>query len=187
MGFAVVYDACVLYPAPLRDFLMWAATSELFAAKWTEQIHSEWSSNLLKRRPELQGHLPRTIELMNNAVPDCLVENYEGLIPGLSLPDPDDRHVLAAAIKSGAQLIITFNLRDFPQTALEPYGIEAVHPDNFLVQQFDLHEAKLLQAAKKHRASLTKPPQSVEAYLETLASNGLVVTVDRLWDFRDSI
>jgi hypothetical protein len=102
MAFTALYDACVLYPAPLRDLLLQLALTDLFRAKWTEAIHDEWTRNLLANRPELKPELlARTRELMNAHVRDCLVEDYEPLVAGLTLPDPDDRHVLAAAILSG--------------------------------------------------------------------------------------
>lgn len=187
MRFVVVYDACVLYPAPLRDFLMRLATTGLFAAKWTDQIHDEWIRSLLAKRPDLEQAVMRTRALMDEAVPDCLVESYEPLVDGLELPDPDDRHVLAAAIRSGAQLIITYNLKDFPPIALDRYGIEAVHPDTFVEQQMDLHEGAVVSVAKSHRAALQHPQKSPDDYLETLSAQGLVVTADRLRSFRDLI
>lgn len=187
MRFVVVFDACVLYPAPLRDFLMRLAVTELFAAKWTEAIHDEWTRNLLAERPELADALQRTRKLMDRAVPDCLVEGYEPIVQGLHLPDPDDRHVLAAAICAGAQTIVTFNLKDFPSEALEPYGIEAIDPDTFVLQQADLHEAALVAAARAHRASLANPSKDVDEYLDTLAAQGLVATADRLRDFAEVI
>lgn len=185
MRFVVVYDACVLYPAPLRDLLMRLAMTGLFAARWTQEIHNEWSRNLIANRPDLADRLPRTIELMNTAVPDSLVTGHEALVDALALPDPDDRHVLAAAIRAGAQLIVTFNLKDFPADDLAPFGVEAVHPDDFVSQQFDLNEGRILGAVKDHRASLKNPPKSVDEYLDTLEASGLVVTVDRLRPFRD--
>jgi len=185
MRFVVVYDACVLYPAPLRDFLMRLATTDLFAARWTDEIHDEWVRNLVANRPELEGNLQRTRELMNQAVPDCLVTGHHPLIQGLELPDPDDRHVLAAAIQAGAQLIVTFNLKDFPPDALEPYRIEAVHPDTFALQQFDLHQGRILSAVRKHRLSLKNPPKLIEDYLVTLASSGLAMTAERFKEFSD--
>ena len=101
--FTVVYDACVLYPAPLRDFLVRLAVTGAFRARWTEAIHDEWVRNLLANRADLSREkLERTVALMNQAVPDCLVEGYELLIGGLDLPDPDDNHVLAAAIRCDA-------------------------------------------------------------------------------------
>lgn len=187
MRFTVVLDACVLYPAPLRDFLLRLATTGLFAAKWTDAIHDEWIRNLTAQRPELETRLQRTRELMNEAVPDCLVHGYEPLVEALTLPDPDDRHVLAAAIRAGAQTIVTYNLKDFPAEALDSFGVEAVDPDRFVEQQLDLHEAAVVAVARSHRASLAKPPVDVDSYLDTLSAQGLVATADRIREFRDVI
>ncbi|MDZ7844387.1 MAG: PIN domain-containing protein [Anaerolineales bacterium] len=104
-----------------------------------KQSTTSGSGNLLAQRPELADAVERTRELMDRAVPDCLVEGYEPGVEGLRLPDPNDRHVLAAAICAGAQTIVTFNLKDFPSEALKPYGIEAIDPDTFVLQQADLH------------------------------------------------
>jgi predicted nucleic acid-binding protein len=119
MPLTVVFAACVLYPAPLRDLLMHLAVTDVVRARWTESIHDEWIRSVLADRPDLtREQLERTRSLMNTHVRDALVEGYESLIPGLTLPDPEDRHVLAAAIRAGASVIVTFNLRDFPADAL---------------------------------------------------------------------
>lgn len=124
--FTVVYDACVLYPAPLRDLLMHLALSDLYRARWSDLIHDEWTRNVLASRPDLtQDQLNRTRQLMNAHVRDSLVTGFEYLIPSIRLPDPDDRHVAAAAIHSGASLIVTFNLKDFPAEVLKPYNLVA--------------------------------------------------------------
>jgi len=183
MRYTVVFDACVLYPAPLRDFLLRLSMTGLFSAKWTDQIHDEWIRNVLKDRPELEDKLPRTRELMNKAVPDSLVTGYEPLIEGLELPDEDDRHVLASAIRSGAQAIITFNIKDFPEEVLVLYGIEAMHPDTFVEYQLDLHQGAVIATAKQHREALKNPPKTAEEYIETLASQGLAISADRFRDF----
>ena len=121
-----LYDANVLYPAPLRDLLMHLALTDLFRAKWSEQIHEEWIRNVLKSRADLtKAQLERTRQLMNENVRDCLVAGYEALIPALSLPDPDDRHVLAAAIQGQANVIVTYNLKDFLPGVLSEHGVEA--------------------------------------------------------------
>lgn len=110
-NFFVLYDACVLYPAPLRDLLMHLALTGLYRAKWTNEIHDEWIRNVLVNRKDLDRKtLEKTRLLMNSHVRDCLVEGYQKLIPMLSLPDPDDRHVLAAAIHSKCSVIVTYNL-----------------------------------------------------------------------------
>lgn len=117
----------MLYPAPLRDLLLRLAVVDVFAARWTERIHNEWIRNVLKNRTDISPEqLERTRTLMNANVRDCLVSDYEKLESGLSLPDEDDRHVLAAAIQCGAQAIVTFNLKDFPSDELEKYGVEAI-------------------------------------------------------------
>lgn len=130
MAFVVVYDACVLYPAPLRDLLVRLASKGVVRARWSEIILDECFRNILEQRPDLKPEmLRRTRELMTKAVADSIVTGFEGLVDGLSLPDPDDRHVLAVAIRAGAQTIVTFNLKDFPAATLAPYDIEAQHPD----------------------------------------------------------
>ncbi len=172
--FTVVYDACVLYPAPLRDLLMRLALTDLYRARWSDQIHEEWITAVLRNRPDLsRQQLERTRSLMNAHVRDALVDGHQSLIPALELPDPDDRHVLAAAIKCGADLILTFNLNDFPEPALAIYGIGACHPDPFLVDQLNLDTERVCTAMRQHRASLKNPPKTVEEYLATLEEQGL--------------
>lgn len=180
-NFTAVYDACVLYPAPLRDLLMHVALTDLFCARWTEIIHDEWTRNLLARRDDLtKEQLNRTVELMNQAVPDCLVTNFEDLIPSLELPDEDDRHVLAAAIRCDADVIVTANLKDFPQKILDEYEIEAQHPDVFLSHLFDLNHVAFCHAVRELRASLKNPPKSVEELLDIFLRQGLASTVAKL-------
>jgi predicted nucleic acid-binding protein len=109
-NFTAVYDACVLYPAPLRDLLMELALTDSFRARWSEEIHQEWIRNVLKNRPDLnESQLLRTKACMDANVRDALVTDFESLIPSLNLPDKDDRHVLAAAIRCSADVIVTFN------------------------------------------------------------------------------
>lgn len=183
--FTALYDACVLYPAPLRDLLLRLGLTGLFRARWTATIHAEWKRNLLRQRSDLtQAQLDRTSRLMDDAIPDALVTGHEELIEGLRLPDADDRHVLAAAIRCGADVIVTFNLRDFPRAALEHQGIEAQHPDEFVEDLCDLDAALVLESARKHRAALTQPPVEVDHYLATLSQQGLVNTSRFLSGFR---
>ncbi|MEE3623271.1 PIN domain-containing protein [Nitrospirillum sp. BR 11752] len=182
--FTVVFDACVLYPAPLRDFLMELAATELFRAKWTDAIHEEWTRNVLKNRPDLTPEQLRwTRQRMEASVADCLVSGYEHLIPVLNLPDPDDRHVLAAAIHARADAIITFNLRDFPIEDLAKFNVEPIHPDDFIHYQFDLKAAAVVIAAGNCCRRLKKPPKSGSEYLDTLEKQGLPRTVTALRPF----
>ncbi len=174
-------DANVLYPAPLRDLLMHLATARLYQARWSAQIHEEWIRNLLINRPDLtREQLESTRDMMNSAVPTALVEDYERWMPDLQLPDADDRHVLAAAIESGADVIVTFNIRDFPSSALKPLGIVAQRPDDFVVGLVDAEEDRVILAVKRQRAFLKKPPKTVEEHLQTLEEQGLPRTVARL-------
>jgi predicted nucleic acid-binding protein len=165
----VVYDACVLYPASLRDLLMHLALAGLFHARWTDSIHEEWIRGVLRDRPDLTAEkLRRTRMLMDRSVRDCLVTGYEHLIPSLCLPDPDDRHVLAAAIHAHAKAIVTFNLADFPTAILHDYDIEAMHPDEFIAGLFDLATPAVLAAVKRQRQSLKKPPMTASELLDVL-------------------
>ena len=137
--FTVVYDDCVLHPALLRDLLMHLAMSNLFRAKWSDEIHDEWIRNVLRERPDLsRENLQRTRQKMDKIV-DGLVTGYESLIPGLTLRDEDDRHILAAAIRAGADVIVTFNLKDFPAAYLNQFGIEPQHPDEFIFHLISLN------------------------------------------------
>ena len=127
MPFVVVYDANALYGNAQRDLLIRIAQSGLVQAKWTDQILDEMLSNLAKKRPDIPAEKLGTLrDLMNKAVRDCLMTGYEPLIESLQLPDPGDRHVLAAAIKSSAQVIVTTNLRHFPEVIP---GLGAAGPD----------------------------------------------------------
>lgn len=174
----VVYDACVLYPAPLRDLLMWLALTDLFQAKWTEKIHQEWIRNVLKNRPDLSlNQLNRTKQLMNRHVKDALVTGYEYLMPNLYLPDIDDIHILATAIHSKADLIITFNLKDFPSSILSQYKMYATHPDEFILELIDMNEFEVIRAINQQRINLKNPPLTLEEYLKCLENQGLIETV----------
>lgn len=177
----VLYDSCVLYPAPLRDLLMWLALAELFRAKWTDAIHDEWIRSVLADRPDLTlDKLDRTRQLMNARAPDSLVTGYEQKIDQLVLPDPDDRHVLAAAIEAKADLIVTFNLKDFPPPALSPYQIRAQDPDDFICDLIDQSPKTVLEAVRDHHESLQRPRKTKEQYLGTLIKQRLRRTVERL-------
>ncbi len=172
-----ILDACVLYPAPLRDFFMRLAV-KLDQPKCTDAIHEEWIRNVLKDRPTLTlAQLTRTREMMNLYGGQCLVTDYEALIRALSLPDPDDRHVLAAAIAAHAPIIVTFNLSDFPAQTLSAYKTHAAHPDDFAVSLYQSDPEQFVQLVKLHRQALVNPPREVGEYLATLARCGLRKTV----------
>jgi hypothetical protein len=181
-----VYDANILYPAPLRDLCIRVAQAGLVRARWTDAIHDEWFRNVLKDHPQLSPErLARTRSLMNEAVRDCLVTGYEDLIASLSLSDPDDRHVLAAAIRAGAEVIVTYNLSDFPPAVLAQFDLEAQHPDDFLLDLLDLAPGTVCAAVKRQRESLRNPPRTAQELLATLEGHGLTQAVARLRQFID--
>ncbi len=179
--YTVLIDACVLYAAPVRDLIVELAGRDLFRAKWTEAIQNEWVNALLNKRPELNAEkLWRTVELMNSNILDCMVTGHEDLIKSLKLPDPNDRHVLAAAIHANCDAIVTFNRRDFPEPVLEQYNIELLHPDDFLHFQFDLGDAQVITAVQRIRKRLKNPPLSAAEYLDRLELQGLPKIVAEL-------
>ncbi|MDX2088300.1 MAG: PIN domain-containing protein [Kofleriaceae bacterium] len=181
MAFAVVLDACVLHPPSLRDFFIRIAQTDLVRARWSERILDECFRSILRVRPKLNPEaLQRTRDRMNGAVRDVLVAGYEGLETAVTLPDPDDRHVVAAAIKSGAQAIVTFNLKDFPASALSPWNIEAKHPDEFVLDLLDLDADVVADVVRTQVAALRSPPRSVDELLGTLRANGLPRAVEAL-------
>lgn len=124
--------------------------------------------------------MARTCLAMNASVLDCLVENYESVADTLKLPDPDDRHVLGAAIVGHADAIVTFNLKDFPAKALSAYNIEAQHPDDFIANQLDLRQLESLAAIKAMRARLRNPPKTAGELIATFERNQLPITASIL-------
>lgn len=153
----------------------------LFLARWSTMVHEEWMAAVHRDFPDVsRADLERTRDLMNLHAEGSIVGEFESLIEDLELPDPDDRHVLAAAIHSGADVIVTQNLKDFPQDKLVPFGLEAQHPDAFIGHLFDRNPDQVVGAAQEHRASLKNPGRSVEEYLATLERQGLTQTVAEL-------
>ena len=164
---------------------MWLALFGHFRAKWSAEIHNEWKRNLFKNRPDMNAEqLDRTSDLMNQALPDASVTGHEVLIEGLTLPDIDDRHVLAAAICCNANVIVTFNQKDFPRSALVPFGIEAQHPDEFVCNLFDLDSAAVVGAAQRQRKQLKMPPLDVSTYLDLLFRQGLIKSAKTLLPYK---
>jgi hypothetical protein len=151
----------VLYPASIRDFLLSLATEQLYLPKWTELIHDEWTRNLLLNRPELTaGQLQKTRQAMQGAFPAADVTHFESWLAGLSLPDPDAPHVLAAAIQDQASVIVTANLKGFSAAALAPYDLVAQHPDNFIRELLEEFPIRALRAFRTQVSRLKNPPRT---------------------------
>jgi len=169
-----VYDACVLYPFQLRNILIQCAFDGLVDARWTDDIHAEWIRNLAANAPGTPAsRFEATREKMKAALPDANVTGYHALIPSLSLPDPDDRHVLAAAIAGKASLIVTWNLKDFPAPALQPHGISSISPDEFLVNLHAIFPKALLDSLRRARLNLRKTAPSASEFLDVIEHQGL--------------
>lgn len=188
MPFVAVLDACVLVPPALMDLFMRLGLEGVYKPKWSDDIHKEW----VRARVEKLGKDPvrqeKTRQLMDLHALDAKVIGYEGLIDGLQLPDRNDRHVLAAAIRCDADAIITNNLKHFPQSILDEYEIDAIHPDIFISNSMDLHPIWACTAIKKLRRSLNDPKLTPEQYIKVLEKNGLSVTAAQLReDFIDLI
>ncbi|GAA4181942.1 hypothetical protein GCM10022252_07060 [Streptosporangium oxazolinicum] len=181
MAFTVLYDACVLYPSTLRDLLIRIAQAGLVQAKWTQQILDEMFEAIRENRPDIAAEkLDRTRALMIRAVRDCLITGHEPLIEGIKLPDLDDRHVLAAAIRARAQVIVTNNLKDFPTGSLSGWDIEAKSADDFVLDQIYLNEKVVWACVQQIADSWKNPPGAVEDVLASLERNGLLQSVAEL-------
>lgn len=180
--YTAVLDACVLYSIATTDALLSLATAGLFAAKWTTRIEQEWMRALEHSRPELVGKLEVRRDCMRAAVPDWEVPpaQWQCLNLPVCLPDPDDLHVLAAAIAGHADGIVTDNRRDFPAGILRDFELEAIDPDTFIIYQWDLHPVAVISAFKRMRARRKKPESTPEDFALALAIAGLPNTAERL-------
>jgi predicted nucleic acid-binding protein len=172
--YAAVLDACVLVPTALCDTLLRLAEDGFFRPLWSKRILREVEDAVLRIRPEVtEQAVRRRTEQMDGAFVDASVEGWEQVAAGLDLPDPDDRHVLAAAITGGAQAVVTFNLKDFPSEQLHPRGIEARHPDDFLLDQLDLYPSRTLEVLLEQAADLVRPPVDLAGLLNRLERCGV--------------
>lgn len=177
--FKCVLDTNVIYPLWIRDLLMWFAFYDLYTPKWSSNIFDEWIDVMMRKGIEHKEALKRA-QRMNEAFPDALVLNYQPLIESISLPDLKDRHVLAAAIKTNADLIITNNLKDFPDDYLCSFGIKAKAPDDFLTDIIDLNHDISVQAFRKMVLGKKNPPFNEYEVLDILRNNGLTDTANYL-------
>jgi predicted nucleic acid-binding protein len=185
---SAVLDANVLYSASLRDFFLRLAEDDLLEPFWTEAIHDEWISSLLKNRADLKPEsLARTRRIMDSHFPNALVRGFESIIPTLQLPDLKDRHILAAAMHAQAKYIVTSNIRDFPNAVLSSHQVEAISPDDFTLRVINDDIQPFITAVAAHRNSLTRPPKTVEQYIETLEEQKLHKTVEFLRQHKDKI
>lgn len=171
--FVVVLDTNVLYPFRMRDALFHFAEAGLFRARWTAEILEEWRAALIKNKPQLAESIALQMQAIERVFPEGCVDGYQDLIEALQLPDPNDRHVLAAAIVADAEHIITENIKDFPEDAIKKYGIEAVTADDFLASTFELYPADATAALRTMRRNYNNPPINPGEFIFDLQGKGM--------------
>lgn len=178
MPFSVVLDTCVLYPAHLRDTLLRLAERGLYRVLWSADIVEELRRNLVEAGFDPVA-IDRLIAEMGTAFPDAEVTGYRSLIDGLSC-DPKDRHVLAAAVRADAAAIVTFNVGDFPAASVDPFEIEIIHPDTFLLDQLDLAPSPVVDELGRQAAANRREPKTLSSLLDALAKAGVSSFADEI-------
>lgn len=183
--YTAVLDACVLFPRLHRDILISLADADLYTARWSAAIEKEWTENLKERYSD--ANIEYLLECMRQAIPDALIIEYEEFIPVIELPDPNDRHVLAAAIRGNADAIVTANVKDFPATILSKNDIEIQTPDQFVLNQVLLHPPRALGAIKRMREGWNRPAMSALKMVDLFEQRNLPQTAAHLRDMLDLI
>ena len=172
MAFTVFLDACTLHRPYVRDTLLRLAEAETYRPLWSRDVLTEVRSSLVEAR----GFDPAAIDYMlgelTDAFEDAVVAGYEPLIDVMT-NDPGDCHVLAAAVKGGADALVTFNMRHFPPESVEAYRLEVLNPDAFLLNQFDLFPDVVMQVLDEQAASHRRPPHTVPELLDRLQRDGV--------------
>jgi predicted nucleic acid-binding protein len=171
VAFSALLDTCVLYPAYLCDCLLRLAEAEAYRPLWSSDILVELRRNVIEAGIPAD-RVDRRIANMSQSFPDAMVTGYESLVNGMA-NDPKDRHVLAAAVRANAEVIVTFNVRDFPGSALKPCDIVAIHPDDFLLDQLDLYPSLTIGVLRRQAASYRREPTTVGRLLPLLERAGL--------------
>jgi hypothetical protein len=169
-----VFDACVLYPFHLRNIVVQAATDHLVAGRWTDEIHDEWVRNLAGARAIPMAKLQRLRQFMNETLPAAMVTGYEEHVAAVNLPDPDDRHVVAAGIAAGATVILTWNLRHFPVKELQRFSLRRKTPDTFLSDLYDQVPDLMIGSLAKARRNLKRTYVSAPDFINFLDRQRLV-------------
>ncbi|MEU3006412.1 PIN domain-containing protein [Streptomyces sp. NPDC007020] len=165
----VLLDTCVLYPNYLRDTLLRLAEAELYEPLWSADILDELTRNVAERIGDQRAK--GLVDVMAGAFPESLVSGYAALIPAMT-NDPKARHVLAAAIGGHAHAVVTLNLRDFPPAAADPYGIEVLHPDEFLLDMLDLAPVEVGIVLRAQVNSYRREPRDLHGLLDRISVGG---------------
>ncbi len=177
--FTCVLDTNVIYPIEIRDLLFWFAHYDLFTPKWSNHIFDEWA-DVMERKGITEEEVKKRTNVANKAFPDALVINYEPLIQGLTLPDEKDCHVLAAAIKINANVIVTNNLKDFPLDYLTTFGLVAKSADDFIADIIDLNHDKAVEAFRNLVLNRRNPDLDEFEVLDNFRMNGLIDSANYL-------
>lgn len=170
MSFPALFDTNVLYGAILNDYILTLADRGLFRPLWSKGIMDELRTNLT-RAAEDSRLVEKRVATMKTYFPDAMVEGYESMVDSMT-NHPKDRHVLAAAVRGGAEILVTFNLKDFPEAATSVFDIEVVHPDDFLLDQLDLHSGSTLQGLVDLVESYDSPAMTMDDLLLALTRAG---------------
>ncbi|UAJ14077.1 PIN domain-containing protein [Aquirufa lenticrescens] len=177
--FTCFLDTNVIYPILTRDILLWFAHYELYTPKWSPDIFTEWA-DVMRRKNVSEAEILKRIENVNLAFAGAMVQDYESITKTLKLPDLKDRHVLAAAIKSNADIIVTNNLKDFPESYLKGFNIAAKNADDFLTDLIDLNHEIALAAFQMMVSHKKNPDLDEYQVLDICRKNGLKDTADYL-------
>jgi len=175
--FSVFVDSNVLHQEFLRDLILRLSTKNTFIVRWSDDVLHELRVSLQKV-PLTDDKIVNLINLLQDAFPNAVVTGYKSFIDGISVKDRNDRHVVAAAIRGGCEVIVSNNVKDF--AGAETYNIDVQHPDVFLFHHYALEPNKTIQAINEHIASMKKPPLNSELYLERLTRAGAVALADKL-------
>jgi len=182
-----VLDACVLFGGGVRDFLLWVAEAGAFSPAWSDTIHEEWIRNRRARSGDPMPRLNYAREQMEKAFPGANFDPDPETLSTISLPDTNDIHVVATAVAAHANSIITYNLRHFPDLVLGSLRLRAETPDEFCARLFHEARAEVIEGARLHRASLTRPSYDAGSYLDHLASLELERTADLLRTYQAAL
>lgn len=172
MSFRVFLDTCVLYPGTLADLLLRVAEQGAYAPHWSSDVLSELKRNLAKIPAVQSTGAERRISQMERAFPYASVSGYADLIGAMTCA-PEDRHALAAAVRADCQVLVTYNVRDFPHSSTEEYDVVVLSPGHFLLDQLDLHPRWVVRSLLEQSRHSSRPALSPRALLEALDRCGL--------------
>lgn len=181
MAFPAFFDTCTLYGSTLNDLILWLAEGGAFRPLWSDGVMRELRKNLVEAGHD-EDLIDKRLTQMQVAFPDAMVDGYERLVSGMTC-DEKDRHVLAAAVRANADVLVTFNLKDFPNACVADYEIQIVHPDEFLLDQFDLYPKLVLETLQRLVDIYANPSITMDDLFERLIRSGVPKFVEEVRRF----